>query len=386
MLQPTAKAERITPVDILRGFALLGVLAVNMLDFSSPVFMPEYHAPNYGVLDELAEAAIFFFATSKFYLLFSFLFGLGFAIQMRRTTQTERAFVPFYLRRLGILFIFGVLHGLLLWHGDILSTYALAGVALLTLRNVRTSRLLLLAGVFMVISLLIFGASEEFSEWQGEAMTADRLTDIIKTSTYWEMVEFRVDSLDQVALMIAQVPSVFAMFLIGLVIGRGGYVERLSEYMPLMRRAGWIGLAIGLPGNAVFVWGLAESDMLLAAVGMTIGAPALSIFYVSLIARYAHRLKFLAPVGQMALTNYLSQTVICTTLFYGYGFGLYNEINPFPRLLLIFGIYGAQIVVSHLWLRRFRFGPMEWLWRSLTYGKAQPMVRTAIIEGQVSQS
>ncbi len=378
MLQPTAKAERITPVDILRGFALLGVLAVNMLDFSSPVFMPDYHPPHYSGLDELAEAAIFFFATSKFYLLFSFLFGLGFAIQMRRTTKTERAFVPFYLRRLAILFGFGVLHGLLLWHGDILSTYALVGVALLGLRNVRTSRLLMVAGVFMLISLLIFAASDEFSEWQGEEMTAAKVTEIIQTSTYWEMVEFRVDSLDQVALMIAQVPSVFAMFLIGLVIGRGGYVERLAEYMPLLRRAGWIGLAIGLPGNVVFVWGLADENMLLAAVGMTIGAPALSILYVSLIARFAHRLKFLAPVGQMALTNYLSQTVICTTLFYGYGFGLYNEINPFPRLLLIFGIFGAQIVLSHWWLRRFRFGPMEWLWRSLTYGKAQPMLRPAV--------
>jgi uncharacterized protein len=374
-LNPTSHQERIIVVDILRGFALLGVLAVNMLDFSSPVFMLGYVTPDWGVLDQFAEGVVFFLATGKFYLLFSFLFGLGFAIQMGRAEQSGRAFVPFYLRRLTILLVIGVLHGVLLWHGDILSTYALAGMVLLSLRRVRTSRLLALAGVLMIVSLFVFAAGDSLSEWNESDMTAAKMVQTIRDSSYGEMIRFRIESADQIVLMIVQIPSVFAMFLLGLIIGRGDLLANLDQYKPLLYRWGWIGLWTGLAGNFLFVWGLDDKNMALAGIGITSGAPALSLWYISLIVRFAGRLRALAPVGQMALTNYLSQTVICTTLFYGYGFGLYNEVNPAPRLLLILAIYGAQIVFSRWWLRRFRFGPVEWVWRSLTYGSWQPISR-----------
>jgi uncharacterized protein len=375
MLQPTT--ERIALLDILRGFALLGVLAVNILDFSSPLFMPGYVAPGFSPLEEFAQGAILFFATGKFYLLFSFLFGLGFATQMRRTSKTEQAFVPFYLRRLFILFVIGVLHGVLLWHGDILSTYALAGVALLALRNWKTSHLWVLVVLCLIVSFAFFAASGEFSEWQGTEMNAAAMTQLIQNASWTQMVQFRVESADQLALMIVQVPSVFAMFLIGLMVGRDGYLERMDSMRPVIRRAGWVGLAIGLPANLAFVIGLSLENPLLTAVGMSIGAPALAVFYVSLIVQNAARLGWLAPVGQMALTNYLTHSLVCTTVFYGYGFGLYNRLSPVLTLLLVFVIFGVQVVFSRVWLRYFRFGPVEWLWRSLTYGKWQPMLRDA---------
>ncbi|MBZ0283385.1 MAG: DUF418 domain-containing protein [Anaerolineae bacterium] len=373
MLQPIS--ERIAVLDILRGFALFGVLAVNILDFSSPMFMPGYVAPAFSPLESLAQSVILFFATGKFYLLFSFLFGLGFVTQMRRTSKTEQAFVPFYLRRLFILLVIGILHGVLLWHGDILSTYALAGVALLALRHWNNRWLWVLVALSMMISFAFIAASAEFSEWQRATINATEMTRIIQNSSWIQMVQFRVDSADQIALMIVQVPSVFAMFLIGLMVGRSGYLEKRDSLRPMIQRAGGIGLIIGLPANLAFVTGLSIEDPLLTAIGMTLGAPALAVFYGSMILQLAERLGWLAPVGQMALTNYLTHSLVCTTLFYGYGFGLYDRLSPMLTLALVLVIFSLQVIFSRVWLQYFRFGPIEWLWRSLTYGKWQPMIR-----------
>jgi uncharacterized protein len=181
-------------------------------------------------------------------------------------------------------------------------------------------------------------------------------------------------------------PNVLAMMLLGLYAGKRRLFADLPSHLPLVRKLWWWSLAVGLLGNAMFVYFGENSSrtapspaLLLSLMGQTFGAPALAIFYMTSIAlltqreNWARRFAPLASVGRMALTNYLLQSIICTTLFYGYGFGLYNRVGSAGGILLTLLIYSLQVLFSVWWLRRFQFGPMEWLWRTLTYGRRQPM-------------
>jgi uncharacterized protein len=362
--------NRIAALDILRGFALLGVLTVNMGDFSSGAYFPDYTFPDWGPANQLAYLAVHFLAEYKFYLLFSFLFGLGFAVQMGRMEGRGGDFVPFYLRRLAILMLIGLLHAFLLWRGDILRLYALLGLVLLLVRGVQSWKLYAGALALMGLSLLIFASAGSETDWPSSWR-------IYLDYSYWQLVEYRATTPIETLWLGIQLPSVLAMFFLGLSLGRSGVMEKPEVYQPFLRR--WLApaLILGLIGNGVYVLALVSEAYPLAALAVHIGAPALSFAYASLILLNAHRLSFLAPVGQMALTNYLSHSLICTTLFYGYGLGLYNQVDPLGRWALIAAIYGGQILLSNFWMARFRFGPMEWLWRSLTYGRAQPWRRGA---------
>jgi len=157
-------------------------------------------------------------------------------------------------------------------------------------------------------------------------------------------------------------------------------------HLNFIRKLCWWSLGIGLAGNTVFVLTVDSSvfsDPTLAsgigAIGYLIGAPALCFFYMSVIVllnqqpKWETRFAILAPAGRMALTNYLLQSVICTTIFYSYGFGLYDKVGPAACIILTILVYMIQVPLSIWWLKRFQFGPMEWLWRSLTYWRVQPM-------------
>jgi uncharacterized protein len=180
--------------------------------------------------------------------------------------------------------------------------------------------------------------------------------------------------------------NLLAMMLLGLYAGAQRIYDGIPHCVPLIRRL-WIwGLIVGVIGNLVYVIAGQVSNrsdpspqLILALIGQTFGAPALSIFYMTSLvlltqaARWERRLQPLANVGRMAISNYLLQTLICTTLFYGYGFGLYGQVGAAAGVLLTIAIYALQVPLSVWWLRHFRFGPVEWLWRSLTYGQHQPM-------------
>ena len=180
--------------------------------------------------------------------------------------------------------------------------------------------------------------------------------------------------------------NVLAMMLLGLYAGARRIFDDIPHHLPFIRKL-WIwGLIVGVIGNLVYViagQAANRSDpspqLILALVGQTFGAPALSLFYMTSLVlltqtvTWERRLRPLASVGRMAISNYLLQTLICTTLFYGYGFGLYGQVGAATGVLLTIAIYALQIPLSVWWLRHFRFGPVEWLWRSLTYGEWQPM-------------
>lgn len=404
---PVPPAQRLPAIDMLRGFALFGILLVNMALFTHSFYSQITGLPPATALDQWARWGVAFFAEGKFYSIFAFLFGLGMALQQRRFQETCRPFAPFYMRRLGVLLLFGLAHAYLFWVGDILILYAVLGtVLLLFFRNRGPRTLLIWAGIFLLIPILINGAlygltlvarmtpdgpalmdaalAEQTRQLQAAADEADR---VYATGSFVEVTQQRARDMTLVfAVWPFMAFNVLAMMVLGLYAGKRRVCEQIPEQLPLLRRVWAWGLVVGVLGNLAYVVagasaarGLPSLALQASLVGQTIGAPALSLFYMTSLVLLAQRpawrrrLEPLAPVGRMAISNYLLQTVICTTLFYGYGLGLYGQVGSAAGVLLTMLIFALQIPLSAWWLRRFRFGPVEWLWRSLSYGRRQPM-------------
>jgi uncharacterized protein len=367
----TRDNERIAILDILRGFALIGIFLVNMLDFSGSGLRADTIGLRGGPLDRLADVCVVMFAVTKFYLLFSFLFGVGFAIQMQRMEQSGRNFVRVYSRRLFVLLLIGLAQSILVWDGDILRLYAVAGALMIPLRAVRTRTLVTLAGIIMLCGTVYFGAVP-----LEKASTLMARTDlsVYTAGSYADLVKHR---LADTAVLDIQIPMVFVMFFLGLAMGRAGVMGRIHEYAHVLRRTLWWTLPAGLAGSVLMLVGYADKDPRWVSVSVHVGAPLLSYSYAVLVVSASERLGFLAYAGRMALTNYLMQSLVSTTIFYGYGFGLYDSLSPLQSNIAALGIFMMQLLVSRWWLHRATMGPMEWLWRSLTYGRMPGLLKAS---------
>jgi uncharacterized protein len=396
-IAPVRPQGRIEVVDVLRGFSVLGILLMNMLSFSGYA-----QAQHLEGIHRVAMLAIRFVAQAKFYTLFSFLFGWGMAIQMARAERRGARFVRFYVRRLLILLLIGLVHAILIWDGDILVTYALLGFPLLLFRKRADRTLLIAVLICMLVPILLStpGLGEAFGEAYTQVtedlrqqVVAGYQAGVYTTGSYVAATLHRLKSL---RLGYAGAPywatHIFGMFLLGLLAGRRRIFESIPAHLPLIRKVLWCGLIVGVVFNLVFVCAFDSPALVpsswyeLATRGArTIGGPALCLFYITaLILVYqkgATETRFfgknlvspLAAVGRTALSNYLFQSLVCTLIFYGYGLGLYGKLGPAVTLILTIAIYRLQVSLSHWWLSRYRFGPAEWLWRSLTYGRFQPM-------------
>ncbi len=408
-LSPTSASERIEVLDVLRGFALFGILLVNMIAFGHVMMAAATLPLDYDTaLDRAAGWVIRWLAEGKFYSLFSLLFGLGFTLQMMRAEAKGRRFVPVYLRRSLTLLVIGVLHGVLLWVGDILAIYAVLGVLLLLFRHMRPRNLLIWAVVMLLLPslfmiganlLLAFARQDPAAATQIEAMFAEssaaaraeieRASAIYTTGSFAEITAQRAKELVEMWLTTVFIlPNIFAMFLVGACIGKCGVLADLDGHRTLLARLCIWGLGLGLPLNAVYaslIGSLVRTEpswpLVIAVFAQAVGAPLLALGYMSGLAllwrlsRWQARLRGLAPLGRMALTNYLLQSLIATTIFYGYGLGLFGQTGIAAGVLITIAIYLVNYAVSHWWLGRYRFGPVEWLWRTLTYGRIQPMRR-----------
>jgi uncharacterized protein len=402
VIGPVLRQERIEAIDILRGVAILGILIVNMnmRGFSLPEGLPAHELwPN--VVDRTVEKLILFFADEQFITLFSFLFGLGLAVQMMRAEARGARFLPLYLRRLCVLMLIGVAHFLLLWDGDILHAYALDGFILLPFLRRSPKTLLVWAGIFLCIPLLFSGLTTyysitrqadpqvmngiSFEDPAEDQQTIEEARRIYSRGTYAEMINFRARDLPGEFLPGSDDTYILIGFLLGLYAGRRGIFHDVSAHLPFIRRVqGW-GLVIGVAGNAAFAAGGSfdpSPTSVMENVGrmcLVFAAPAMSFFYVSTIIlltqgeAWRRRLVPLAAVGRMAISNYLLQSLICTMIFYSYGLALFCKVRPSLGVLLTIIIWLIQIPLSVWWLRRFQFGPIEWLWRSLTYWQRQPI-------------
>lgn len=404
---PVQPQQRIQTIDILRGFAIFGILLVNMEFYHQAALnlVAQMKAPA-TMLDQLARWFIAFFGEGKFYSTFSFLFGLGMAIQYSRAEARHARFGPFWLRRMLVLLAFGLIHAYLVWPGDILILYSLLGIALLLWRKARPRTLLIWAAVFLLLPLLLNGAlfgltlfarlspggeemiaqlfAEQAANYRLLAAEADR---IYATGSFFAVTAQRVRDMNLVYTTWPFIAfNVLAMMLLGIYTGKRRIFTDIPGNLPFIRKVWLWGLILGVFGNFLYVYfghvssrSIPSPQLLISLVGQTFGAPALAFFYMATLtllaerAAWRRRLTPLSFVGRMALTNYLAQSLICTLLFYGYGLGLYYQIGIAGGIALALAIYAVEIGWSVWWLRRFRFGPIEWLWRTLTYGRRQPM-------------
>lgn len=378
---------RLADVDALRGFALFGILVVNIGAFASTYYGMGMTDPAFSSGPDLAvNWLITLFFETKFYLLFSFLFGYSFTLQMDSAERVGAAFIPRILRRQVGLALIGIAHAVLLYHGDILVTYGVLGLLLLTLRGMSERRavtvaaglILLTALAWAAIGVLIirYGDGNDPAGMEAEAIRAatayrESIGGVIgqhlrELSTAWFVLAF------------LQAPCALAMFLLGLVAGRRRILADLGAHRPLLKRMAAVGLPVGLAGAVVY----ASSSMFLddpgdSMFGLAFGlltAPLLTGAYIA-VALLASSTRpgravvaALAPAGRMSLSNYLLQSLLCSLIFTAYGLGLVGRLAPLPVFLIAAGIFAAQLAISAWWLRHHAYGPIEWLLRALTVG------------------
>ncbi|AKC85891.1 DUF418 domain-containing protein [Pseudoxanthomonas suwonensis] len=399
-LAPIAPGERIATLDVLRGFALGGILLMNMESFVGPVLGASTGVdPQLTGANRIADGLIYFFVQGKFFTLFSLLFGMGFAMMVQRAAAAGRPFAGLYWRRSLALLGIGLVHALLVWSGDVLVTYALLSIPLLAFRDVPTRWLAWLGVAFYLAAPAMLLGLGFLSLWvpgwdqimaRGGQEVAGLLEDqrqAYGSGSYADAVVQRVRDFGVVLSNLMVIGAmVFGMFLIGAAFLRSGAIQRPGLHPRLYQWLRWGVLPAGLlvmlaslliqPSMAFTVFdlrtGLAQSLALVAGALMCLG-------YLAWVMRaleqpvWHHWLGWLAPAGRMALTNYLVQSVVCTLVFYGYGLGFFEHLPRFWQIPFALGLFAVQVLYSQWWLERFRFGPAEWLWRSLTYMRLQPM-------------
>ncbi|MHC4211211.1 MAG: DUF418 domain-containing protein [Planctomycetota bacterium] len=446
-LGPVPAPERIAALDVLRGVAIFGIFMVNMQFFAMP--MMELFTPPLG--DDAATGDVVSWAVVKtlfeykFISIFSMMFGMGMVVQMKRAEAKGRPFAPVYLRRLLVLMLIGLAHALLLWYGDILFAYSLAGllVFVVMLFRPRTWVLLLLAAATILLSLSIIGCFSAVGAITGSkrpgVATHAKTTAVEpeaepeagpeaegpfvveKTSDdQWERVKAafeRVKKKDMdgwreietiaykegplsLTLIVRAVTFGIIMTFMTLggfmfrVIGMfllGAALMQLDFFSPRRRRWHWWMCAVGLPlgvagelfavsllGTAgkIVTWGVAMSDPLhqVSSLVLCLGyVGAVTVVVNGGVLKWCTAM--FAAVGRLALSNYLLQTFISTTLMYWWGLAWFADVSRPRQIALVLAIYACQILGSVLWLRVFSIGPFEWLWRSLTYLRPQPLLR-----------
>ncbi|QSQ24538.1 DUF418 domain-containing protein [Pyxidicoccus parkwayensis] len=410
--RPVAASERVTLLDALRGFALCGVFLSNAITwFSGRAMMSREQAQAQAapLLEVIVNSVYQTLVNQKFITIFSFLFGLGFSIQMSRAAARGSSVVPLYTRRLFILLCIGAVHLIGIWMGDILHTYAMVGVLLLLFRERSNKTVLLWAVALMVamslvlpilqryVPVLLHGADAAAemakASQADEAAHRAQLLTALSSDSWWTGVVGRFHFFVDTFLRMNRIKwmgLILSRFLFGLLAGRLLLLQAVEANRPLLRRM--IGWGFGV-GGLISLAGLVMSRM--RAMGLLtsqdnvwpfllnnlqeIGFLLLGAGYVGAFAllfqreRWQRAMGALAPVGRMALSQYLLQSIVSVCIYDGWGLGLIGKVPPSRVVAICFVVFAAQIALSHWWLARFRFGPAEWLWRSLTYGRAQPM-------------
>jgi uncharacterized protein len=428
-LAPVAVRQRVTSVDTLRGFALLGILAMNIVAFALPsdAYMHpglaafEPYQGRFEGLNKLSWWITAIFFDQKMMSIFSMLFGAGLVLMGGRA-DPDRGFADVYYRRLLFLFLIGMLHAYLIWYGDILVAYAICGVFLYPVRRLRPGWLITIGAVIMFVAVVVtglMGAGMMFM--RHAAMEAQQVIDTGDTPRsdqaellkgYNEMMKGMTPTperiAENVALMRGSLPDVlrgnaagaallqtmvFALWtfwralglmLIGMGLMKLGVfsASRSTRFYIVLSV---VGLGFGLPlsaAGAVLLdrhnfdmfwmltldWHLNYVGSAFVALGYT--GVVMLICKAGAVTWLRTRL---AAVGRMALTNYLMQSLLMTFVFYGWGLGYFARVERAELYLFVVAVWVLQLAISPLWLARYRFGPAEWAWRSLTYGRAQPM-------------
>ena len=375
LFQPTSHSNRIEVVDALRGFALLGVLYANIPFGGNPPIESAY--------DETLHFLYNFLISKKFITIFSMLFGFGFYIQFSRAKEKVINFNSYFLKRMGLLFLIGCIHSFVLWNGDILMSYAFGGVFLLLLRNWSVKKLIVLAIVFNVILTGATFIGNTALGWAVYDYDFAINTDLALTNSYWEYLRMNwitspwVNFLNDMPLTLF---FAFGNMLIGMILGKIGFFNTENGLKPLKRWFVILGVILGIPASYclhLIFTGKLELDLPLLwvpfaiIVGMLFQSLAyitlfMELFKVVFINKILLGFKY---VGKTALTNYMSQSIFyliviyhCTNLFQ-----LYGRLSEPETYLLATIFFIIQSITSYYWLKKWRQGPVEFLWKKMSY-------------------
>ncbi|TFD99259.1 DUF418 domain-containing protein [Jeotgalibacillus salarius] len=383
-LQPIDSTQRIQSLDVIRGFSLLGIFIVNMIAFHSPMY---YYDPYSWWGDSINRPVYWWidvFVQASFYPIFAMMFGAGLAIQYMRAEEKKAHFTSFASRRLAILLGIGLIHAFLIWSGDILITYAVAGFILIWMLKLSGKMLLilgfiiyflpqsLLSGIMFFASMVDPTTVTYFSSVQDiESSVAN-----YGSGSFADIFGQRVDDwtyANSPAGFISIIIAILPLMMIGAGVAKTKLFEKASDKKLLLSLSALIFLGLGIAIKTSPYWG--EKNLAFVFTQDYVGGPLVAMGYMTLLLLImtaplsAKLLQPLAKTGRMALTNYLLQSIIGTIIFYNYGFGLYGEVTLMTGTLIALGIFVMQVIFSELWLSKFKQGPAERLWRKLSYSK-----------------
>lgn len=381
---PLKKSDRMMWIDASRGFAILGIFVVNIGAFSAPYFLygGEMEAWN-NRLDQAVQVIIDIFFQASFYTLFSILFGFGLQILKERLEEKAIAVKPFLYRRLFILIGFGLVHAFLIWHGDILLSYGIIGLVFTVFIFHQEKTILAWGSLILLISVSLYTlmpynvrdllgtantleisvAKENYTSNDLGAILGQNLNDWLYSNSVFSYILLGT--------------TLLPLFLFGMYLGKKRWLHRPADFKQELMKGWLISLLFFVVLKAgPYMFGNPEW---FSYAQDNLGGSASALFYlfsITLLAQRRFGVKLLKPfsyVGRMSLSNYILQSLICFVLFYGIGFGLYDMVRPVEAMGVVVLVYTAQILFSKWWLARFRYGPLEWLWRSMTYQQRQPL-------------
>jgi uncharacterized protein len=389
-LSPVAASERSRFLDILRGIALLGILPANIPFFGLPLWDASEGAEPAEGGSWVAWHATRFLVDYKFITIFSLLFGCGMAVIASRAFAVGRPFRALLARRLGVLALIGIAHGTLIWYGDIVAYYGLLGLTVFWFAAARSRWTAIIGALLVLVPVPFLGAwavltqivpelsGEDDYDWQ--PWTAEEEARVYSEGTFAEMLRMRVLSwlFGWVFFGFMFSWRIVGLMLLGMAMVNAGWFLRPADHRRAFARlAGW-GLALGIPVQAAANF-LAEMEgpsfEALAELAQYLGSLGMAAGYIGVVGLVVARFgasRLWSPfeaVGRTAFSNYLLQSALCTGLFYAWGLGLFGALNRVQLLLVVAGVWALQLAVSSVWVRAFRFGPVEWLWRWATYGQ-----------------
>lgn len=393
--QPTSSQKRIELLDVFRGFAILGIFVVNITIMNSTFLNQDEFALQWtSQIDQITQKILQLFFYTKFFPIFSLLFGLGISMQAIKLFEKNKLSFSFFARRMFILFFIGVFHIVFLWSGDVLNIYAILG--LFTTLMIKRSNTLILVLAFVLllfpfydqILAFIFKMIHFQPEIYLSEHTGATVNQTIKYGTYFEGVQLRIlEYFANIPMLLGFLaPVAISMFLFGLYLGKNKIYNSLHDFIQKIKKPILILCLLTNAYRVIFLFVLVKQEVFQIEVYrqaliklMMLCDTFMGLFYLWLIGwiwcntkwqKVLHPLKY---AGRMALTNYIMQSVIGLLLFSSIGFSLYETLSPSQALLIAIVVFIIQIIVSKIWLNYYRFGPLEWLWRCLTYGKILPI-------------
>lgn len=399
-------------MDVLRGFAIFGILIANLAMGGLSLYSASAKQTGAFLLPELDHKLSFLysmFIDGKFYSIFSLLFGWGIALQIQRGIAKNIDPIPTIRRRLVVMLLLGGIH-LLIWTGDIVFFYAMLGFILLPFRRLTDKILLITGAILIFLPIILYAAKMQWSwlntpsstlyeigskldtQWFGINSEATYEA-WVKQANWWDILQSNVVGVFYrygYLFFISRIPKVLGMFLIGFVVGRSNFYKNIAQNKKIIYRIITFGLLVGLPANYFLAYYMSnlEADYynlkingLYQTIAYAFGVVPLALVYVGTFMLCFQTnmgkkiMSIVAPVGKMAFSNYMTHSLVCNFVFLGVGLGYGGQVGTFYLTVFAICLFTLQIIISTFWLKYFNFGPVEWAWRSMTYGKLQPMRR-----------